>query len=202
MTMKKLLKFILIIVFFSSISDNALAQLSINTGLKGGLNFANFSLDPKSIYDYSYYSGIVAGFYLEVDIWGPIGFQGELLFSQKGAKFNTNTEEVTVSLNYIEIPILLKYSIPLGPTLSFDIQGGPYFGQKLSEKWRGFSYKPEQDFFKNSDYGITLGVGVKFNALFNYIYIDTRYSKGLADISLDNGEVKNKNMVIIAGIGF
>ena len=200
--MKRLLHFTLTIVFLISLFGNAPAQLSINKGLKGGLNFANLSLDPKSVHDYSYYSGIVAGFYLEADILGPMSFQGELLFSQKGAKFNTNTQEVSIRLNYIEIPVLLKFSIPIVPTLSFNIQGGLYLGKKLSENWNPISYKPGEDFFKNSDYGITFGVGVKFNALFNNICIDTRYSAGFANISQDEGEAKNKNFVITVGIRF
>lgn len=188
---------IFIIIIFSC---NTFAQLSINKGLKGGINYANLFLDPESIYDFSYHSGIVAGVFFELDILGPLSFQVELLYSQKGAKYDTNSEEVKIHLNYFEIPVLIKYNIPIGPTSSFNIQVGPYIGQKLSENWKPNSIHSE-DFFKSSDFGITFGAGFRFDALLSHISIDTRYSLGLVDISKDNAEAKNKNLMVVVGIG-
>jgi len=200
--MKKILKSVLIFTFILIAFNHGYAQIPFKKGVKGGLSYANFYLDPESKYEYSYYPGLVAGLYLELDMPGPVNFQGELLFSQKGAKFETPVQEVKVHLNYIEIPVLLLYKLPLIPTLSFNIQGGGYFGMKLDEHWEPGEYVTDGDLFKQTDYGIVVGAGFGFNALFTELQMDVRYAIGMANISEDEAVAKNRNLIATVGIGF
>jgi hypothetical protein len=197
--MKKLVNASLMIAVLLFLSGNMFAQISFNKGIKAGYHSANVSLDPDS--DTGSRSAIAFGGFLELDLLGPIDIQGEVLYSPKGAKDKSGSE-TTVKVNYLEIPVLVKFQMPLAPTVSWNSFIGPYFGFKINE-----STDPDmgnnEDLFKSSDLGGVIGLGLKFNALISFVTVDARYSLGFSDIA-DGGETKIKNRVfaIYLGLGF
>ncbi|MFC1554892.1 porin family protein [candidate division KSB1 bacterium] len=198
--MKKTL-ILLLTAIIMSFTGNVQAQLTFDKGFKGGMTYSNLILEPESVFDYSYNPGMIAGFYLETGILKYFSVQGELLFSQKGAKYKM-AQEVNIRLNYVEVPILFKLNIPVIPAFLFNINGGPYFGLKISENWSGSNILPNTDLFKRSDYGFVIGGGIKVDAFLKYICLDVRYSQSLKHIYNDIGEVNNKQLAITLGIGF
>lgn len=202
--MKKLLTVGLAAAMVMMFSIDASAQMSVNKGLKGGLNFASFSLDPEPEGgSTSSQTGIAGGLFLELDLLGPLDIQVEGLFSQKGSKFESDAGgESSTTLSYLEVPVLAKISIPLAPTMSYNVHAGPALGFKLSE-----SFDPElnsdEDFYKGSDLGAVVGLGLKFNALVSFVTIDARYTLGLSNVlDSDNGEAKNRSLTLLVGLGF
>jgi hypothetical protein len=88
------------------------------------------------------------------------------------------------------------------PTFSFNIHAGPYFGFKLSESTDP-KMEGSEDFFKGSDQGGAVGVGVKFNALISHVTIDARYTFSFSDVAkTGETEVKNQVYAIYVGLGF
>lgn len=198
--MKKLANIGLMITVLLFISGNVFAQLSINKGLKVGYNIADLSLDPSS--ETSSRSSFAGGGYVELDLLGPIDFQAEVLYSPKGAKVKSEGQEITVKGDYLEIPLLVKFQMPLLPTLSWNIHAGPSFGFKISE---GTDPKTDTngDLFKSSDLGGAIGAGVKFSALISSVTVDARYTFGFNDVSAQSDiKVKNNVFALLLGIGF
>ena len=198
--MKKLVNVGLVMAMLLLVSGSAFAQLGIGKGIKGGYNFANVSADPD--FDKSSRSAFAIGGFIELDLPGPLDFQGEVLYFPKGAKAKTPADDITFKGDYLEIPLLAKIQFPIAPTLSWNIHAGPSFGFKISE---GTDPKVDTggDVFKSSDFGGAVGAGVKFSALISYVAVDARYTLGFSDVSAQE-DVKLKNQVfsILVGIGF
>jgi len=198
--MKKLANIGLMIAALLFLSGNAFAQLSINKGLKVGYNIANLSFDPSM--ETSSRSSFSGGGYVELDLLGPIDFQGEVLYSPKGAKVKSEGQEITVKGDYLEVPLLVKLQLPLLPTLSWNIHAGPSFGFKISESTDP-KVDTDGDIFKSSDLGGAIGAGVKFSALISHVTVDARYTFGFSDVSAQGDfKVKNNVFALLVGIGF
>src|ERR1700712_2901839 len=56
-------------------------------------------------------AGFNLGALLDVSLRRHFGLQTEILYSDQGAKVNTNFEKVTHSVRYLDIPVLLSYNI-------------------------------------------------------------------------------------------
>lgn len=198
--MKKLANVGLMIAALLFISGNVFAQFSFNKGIKVGYNIANLSVDPST--ETSSRSSFAGGGYVELDLLGPIDFQGEVLYSPKGATAKFTAGDSTYKVDYLEIPLLVKLQLPLLPTLSWNIHAGPAFAFKISE-----STDPKQengrDNFSSSDVGGVVGLGVKFSAFISHITVDARYTFGFNDVSAHSDlKVKNNVFALLLGIGF
>lgn len=183
---------------------NAQAQLSINKGLKGGLNFASISVDPDQETELESRTGLAFGGYLEIDPIGPLGVQADVLFSQKGSKTTFGSESQTVKVTYVEIPVVAKFSIPLAPTMTYNVHAGPALAFKLSEGLDPEGESGDEDNFKSSDLGFVVGFGLTVNALVSQVQIDARYTLGLSDVAVEGlgFEAKNRALTLLVGIGF
>jgi hypothetical protein len=103
-------------------------------GVKAGLNYSNvwdsngdeFKADPKL--------GLAGGLFLSIPIGKMIGFQPEVLFSQKGFKGSGSLLGFPYSFkrttNYVDIP--LQFQIKPAPFMT--ILAGPQFSYLLSQK--------------------------------------------------------------------
>lgn len=101
------------------------AQIGVSKGLIGGLNLATVGGDDagsgvKSV------TSFAAGLYLELNIPGPLSFEANALYSMKGAKREAGSITYTDTYSYVDVPILLKYNIPL-PAARPYICAGPMY---------------------------------------------------------------------------
>ncbi len=201
--MKKHVVSILTILALLLMVGQADAQLSFNKGVKVGYQSSNLEFDSNELSNFTSRAGFTAGGFLEVDLLGPLDFQGELLYSQKGTGFDTPQGDVDLRLNYLEVPVLAKFTLLKLPVVSFNVQGGMYWASKLGEDFEPSTFNPfPDDFFENSDTGFTVGVGSKFNLALVKLFIEARYSKGTSDISDTDPEVKNQAFLLSAGVAF
>jgi opacity protein-like surface antigen len=168
----------------------------IKFGAKLGLNVSNFSgdvTDSKSLI------GAQIGGFAEIAISDKFAIQPELLFSMQGAKTNYSETDVDYSyseasktkLNYLNIPVLAKYSL----SEKFSILAGPQFGILMSAK-EDFdvsetisgvtdSYSESvdaKDFYKTL--ALSFNLGATYSITEN-IFVDARYNLGLSSISKD-----------------
>jgi hypothetical protein len=81
-----------------------------------------------------------------------------------------------VHADYVEIPVLVKYTVPVTETgLMFGAYAGPALAFKVSEDVSGLGLSADTDFFKSTDvggaFGVTVGAGP--------FAVDGRYTLGL-----------------------
>ena len=110
--MKCRLTVLLIILLATAVSLSSAQR--ITGGFKGGTNLANFHGDD--VEDTKLKMGFCGGGFVTFSLSKVVIIQPELLYSQKGAKweieFMDETWKVTDKFNYLEIPIFIKIILP------------------------------------------------------------------------------------------
>jgi Outer membrane protein beta-barrel domain len=164
-------------------SQAMMAQFHI--GFKGGANITK--IDGSSFKDKFQYGYHIGGF-AEIGLGNKFGLQPEVLFNQVSTSVDSNYKHVyqnvfnsnqsSVKLNYLSIPILLSYKL-IGNFLS--LQAGPQFGVLISQDKT--LLQNGGDAFKKGDFSLLAGAQIKFSA----IRISGRYVIGLNNINdIDN----------------
>ena len=184
------------------------AQISF--GLKGGVNVAEFSItDQGATIPQSSVNGFTLGAVLEVGITDNIFIQPEAIFLQKGSELNTSITELKTSVNYLDIPVLLKLKLINTDLLNINLLGGPSFGLALNgEETTAGGQTVDINFggengLKRFDLGINAGGGVGINLGSIGVFGDVRYLFGVSNISEDsNREIKNKGLNLSVGLMF
>jgi len=168
--MKKFCLFLLTIVVFSTFRSQA---QGFHLGIKAGTNITQ--LTGRS-FDEGFQWNFMAGAFSEIDFSSHWGIQPEVLFSQTttqtASDFNDVYEEGinnrSVKLNYLSIPILLTYKLPL-PILS--LQLGPQFGILMNSSENITTNGTNA--FKSGDFSMVVGAQVNlgpFKGGARYVY--------------------------------
>ncbi|WP_299256371.1 porin family protein [uncultured Aquimarina sp.] len=161
-----------------------------NLGVKGGLNFATLTGENNS--EIGWTTDFNLGVMAEVKISDKFSFQPELMYSGQGYGSDFDSEGIT-ALNYLNVPLMLKYYMTKGLSL----EAGPQIGFLLSTKG---GTNTNKDLFKTTDFGVNFGLGYKLD---NGLYFSARYNLGLTDINnIDGISDKNKNGVFQLSIGY
>jgi hypothetical protein len=172
-------------------------------GLKGGLTIAKLTGDVE---DLDSKTGFVIGGFAAIPIGEAIAIQPEICYVQKGAKFTEMVGDfeprefdVDVNFDYIDIPILFKYTVAgegaqpyflLGPSIGFNTKA------EFSAEGETEDYK---DYIKSTDFGLVFGLGVNIQQFL----LEARYSLGLTDINDFPGDDDSiKNSVIAFQVGY
>lgn len=183
-------------------------------GVMGGLNLAKFggadaAVEGDETVEPDYYFRFAAGVFATLTLSDVLALRPELLYTLKGAKYEGSyggiSGKIWVKLTYIEIPILLQYTIPTDDGFAPFFFAGPYAGYNLSAKERlqkeTLNFDQEEDVkegIKDFDFGIVFGAGVCINQMFE---ISARYSVGLTSFDdSPNVDMKNQVMEIRVGI--
>lgn len=166
--MKKLALVILAGISFAT------ANAQFQFGAKGGLNVTSSS--GSDINDkWKSLVGFNLGFYARLPLADRLSIQPELVYSAQGAKY-TNPD-VSRHLNYLNIPILLKYAAGSG----FSMETGPQIGFLLAahDKANGNSLTVKNS-YNTTDFAWAVGVAYKIPE--TKWGIDARYNFGIANI--------------------
>lgn len=163
-------------------------------GVKAGLDISRVSNEdlPSGIEKVSKL-GFQGGFVGNLGFGKFLSVQMELLFAQKGLEISETASGVTVkaweTVNYLEIPLLAKFSLPAGPVVIY-ANVGPSFGIGLFGK---FGSKPDMGIdqkvtfdeggLKRFDFGLLFGAGAGIKVGKGLIYLDLRYGLGISDIN-------------------
>ncbi|MBB6501342.1 porin family protein [Pedobacter cryoconitis] len=116
--------------------------------------------------------------------------QPELNYVSAGTKIkNVST---SYNLNYLELPVLAKYSF--GPVY---VNAGPSVGMALGgmKKMESFYQASVQRF----NFGIQMGGGVAIPVGKGSVLIDARYALGLTDVNKGPATAKNRGFVTTIG---
>ena len=166
-------KITVLLLFIISISGYHVRAQGLHLGIKAGTNMSE--LTGKSFSD-GFNWNFMAGAFAEINFTSKWGIQPEVLFSQVTSQTASNFSEAyneginskDVKLQYMSIPILLTYKLPI-PVLSFQI--GPQFGTLLNNN--STITTNGKNAFKSGDFSMVIGAQVNllmFNGGVRYVY--------------------------------
>ena len=170
--------------------------VSYRVGLVFGQNISTINRKDESVFDVI--PGLMGGVAAQI-IW-PKGYviQPEILYSQKGCMFVG--ENLRYIIDYIEVPVKLKYRINLSDIKPF-VFTVPYVAYAINMSTDGDGVKGKHDLSEDVnkfDFGYGFGAGFdvwRVQISFNYTY-------GLAQVTRDVIINRYKTFSISAGIFF
>lgn len=209
------------VLLFTTVTLGLGAQAQIQFGVKAGLNAselntssnqeATISGTTQKLKNFPI-SGLNAGIFVHIPVWKKWSFQPELVYSNQGAEGKPIRNYVvsaseTYKLNYLNLPLLVQYKLPLG----FFAQTGPQIGYllkgKINETIVGAAHTNHynvKDQFKSTDFSwvfgagyvspINLGFDIRYNLGLNNINNAT--TAGMAAAPVQSGTIKNSSLQI------
>lgn len=142
--------------------------------------------------------GVAAG--TQLTYRAPIFFETGLYYTQKGGK----SDKVTCNLNYLEVPLLIKYKHFIGNQTSIQPFAGGYLSLGTDGEIKNYGARTATSSFDDRNFnrfdgGLKIGCGVGFNML----YLDASYDIGLANIGQDDfSDTHNGCFTINIGVNF
>lgn len=146
--------------------------------------------------------------------------QPELYFSQFGSRVY-GSDWMTGKLNketlsYIELPLLVKYRVPLGSRLRPVFFGGGYFAYRVSKNLfdiiteiYGECYVPPSPYityipYSETDSGVVVGIGLEHIGSTTSMHFDLRVNIGLLNVYNGTPDFKKRNhsLSFMVGVGF
>jgi len=166
----------------------ATAHAQFAFGIKGGANISN--VNGNDVSGTNSLVGFNAGVYLKLPMTRHLSIQPEVDYSGQGFKETGGGYETTQHDNYINVPVLLKYTHFTGVFIETGPQVGFLASAKVSSQ--GVSVDDKAD-YNSADFSWVLGVGVKIPA--TPISLDARYNFGLSNIINNGGGSSDNNSV-------
>ncbi|MCM0719563.1 PorT family protein [Parabacteroides sp. W1-Q-101] len=167
--MKRL--FFLFILFISSIEINAQWSISPEIGIA--------SVKRNDFGD-SWGTGIKAGLGVGYQFQTNLGLKTGLYYATRGYSlgaafghyeypsddyFHELAFENKLRRNFLQLPIMLNYSLPLSKDVTFNFAAGPYLGVSVKDYWTGGYYTEEHDKsvfdgLRAFDWGVSATAGI------------------------------------------
>jgi len=203
-------KYFILVLIFAAFTSVSLGQ-GMQLGLKAGVNFSNLVGDDVEGAESK--TGFAGGLFFMYQFNKLFAIQPEAYYTMKGATdeqtFAGETAELTLSLDYIEIPILFKVLIPIeNSPIRPSVFVGPYVGfnstAKAKLEYMGQSEEDDIEDVKSTEFGLVFGAGLGFPVGQNELGVDFRYELGLTtlDDSAEEADIKNSVFNINAYFGF
>lgn len=173
-----------VLLVFAIVATAVTAQAQVSFGVKAGLNGYNFSGPDADDADYKTKIGFNVGALVGIPVSDQFSVQPELLFSAEGSKISEGDDRINFNLNYLNIPVLLKFN----STSGFYAEAGPQVGflmsAKADSKIGGVSDEEDiKDSFKGTNFSLAIGAGYKLG---NGLGIGARYNLGLSSVADDS----------------
>ena len=161
-------------LLFIAASSFAMANAQFAFGVKAGGNFSTLTGDVAGAQTLF---GFNAGVYVKLPIARGVSLQPELVYSTQGADFEESDGTLHEHLNYVNVPILLKFAHRSGLYL----ETGPQLGflATAADKIAQNSADVKSD-FKSADLAWVFGFG--FKVPHSPMGFDFRYNAGLSNI--------------------
>ena len=132
-------------------------------------------------------------------------FESGLYYVEKGGSSRNSDGRFTYGLDYLEIPLVLKYYIfTPGSRAVFQPFAGAYLGMGVGGEIKDYGNREafssfNNGYFRRGDSGLTFGCGVSYS----FLYASLGYELGLANIGQDLfNETKNRALVFSVGFAF
>ena len=202
MNVKKLLSLVVALFLFSPLY----AQWAV--GGKVGLNGSSVHFPGSGgvELDSKYCMGLNGGFFAQYQFSHYFSLQAELLYMKGGYELEDFIYEnvgeipldVDVSLHYLEIPVLAKFThrtglnLQLGPQVGFLLKRRLRYGEEIQSQALLGKKQP-------LEFGLAFGAGYEAK---NGLFLDIRYLLGLTSIYKDVEGFQNRTFYLSLGYKF
>jgi len=188
-------------------------------GFKLGFDIAKISTESKELNDFlDSRSGFIGGAYLTYSLNRQFAVQPEILYVSKGAEKDIFIFGAEWIIDYLEVPVLLKFNIAPEGRVRPNLFVGPAMSVLLSSKFHIINEEYDvKDGMKSMDVSLVFGGGVDYKR----VIFDVRYTLGLVNTidaakvnALTGAEpgnryylegdpsVKNTNLSFMVGVRF
>jgi len=181
-------------------------------GIIGGLISSKLSLgDGNALEDAKNRTAFAGGAFFTLGLGSILAIQPEVLLTMKGTRAsnptqNFTTGDLTLSMDYIEIPLLLKAYIPVkNPNLRPNLFAGPAIAFLINCRVGEDVISGTRDCanggptIKSTDTSIMFGAGLDFMQHFT---AQVRFDMGLQDVDEEQGTAKNRSLMLMLGYFF
>jgi hypothetical protein len=185
---------------------------TVSFGAKAGFGFFNITETPEEWEDAkSFKTGFSGGAFLNYALSGAFSLQPELLYCSKGVMSNLYdgfvVVDVTASFDYIELPVLAKYSflergkfrpcIYAGPSVAYAIASELEIEAGILGASVDFSSLTHV-----SDFGMIVGVGFDYDIGDGTVTFDARFQRGFTNVIMSGDFEINGSTQTISGDDF
>jgi hypothetical protein len=188
-------------------------------GFGAGIRSSSLNFDPsdQGAFDGSRTGISVSGF-VGIPLSETFRIQPGLGYAQRGGGESEQGVDVTLNLDYIEIPVMGVFSVPSEGPVGVHVFGGPMFafevGCSLSGKEGGISVDLDCESqgsdirTKSFELGVALGAAVSYATSETMsIFGSAHYGLGLTDINDDPDSdgretVKHRGLAVTVGLAF
>ena len=175
-------------------------------GLRVGLNASHVSSESPLLNGTGVKTGLNIGVAAGTQLTyrAPLFIESGVYYSQKGGKSGDGNNKFTYDLNYLEVPLIIKYKHFVGNQTSIQPYAGGYLAIGTDGDIKNYGTRTafssfDDGYFNRFDGGLKIGCGVGFNML----YLDASYDIGLANIGQDNfDDTRNGCFTLNIGVNF
>lgn len=193
-------KVILSLAILAGVTGAAQAQ-SARFGIKGGVGLASFTGESVSSTNKKNLIVPQAGLMADIGFSDLLSFHPELLYSQKGIRYESGSDYIQSRLSYLDLPLLLRVNAD-----GLFFEAGPQLGLLIGEKDEihtgGLnSTSTSTDGTRKLDAGYIAGVGYQLSSGLEF---GVRYNGGISNIDENNasGSSKVRNSVFQFQVGY
>lgn len=187
-------------------SDNIIGTGDLYYGLRLGPSFSTVNSDDKALDGGSSQTGLNIGAIIGLGLSSetPIFLESGIYYIEKGGKSTYEGKKMTYDLNYIEIPILVKYIIDIDGDFSVQPFLGGYLSCGVGGKIKNYGDRIAESsfskhYFQRFDGGLRFGCGFAYDMF----YADLSYDLGLSNISHDEFDTsRNRCLMLNFGVNF
>lgn len=199
-------KLILAIVAIVTLSVTANAQVrtpaseqQATFGIRGGVNFFNWNGGDAPIQDYTNRAGFHAGIYGNMFVTDRFSIEPGAYYSVKGTQ-NDDAFNSRAILNYIDVPILLRFYATDGLNIFAGPQGSILLGSRFEGDVLGNVVGWETNAVNDIDAGLVFGLGYNLPIGLN---LQASYDLGLTPVFKDSdANVYNRGFKVSLGYSF
>ena len=223
----KLGRLIIAVIMLAAISGSPAFAGKTTFGVKAGLNVSNVYGTPE-YWDEATKgkAGFTGGVFLNYALNDNFSLQPEILFTQKGFGSTLFDDidlleiDMTVSLDYFELPVLAKYAFSADKKFRPTLFAGPSFaycfGSEVAFSWWLFSGNADFSSVTHvTDFGVVLGGGFDYILSRGTVVFDGRFTYGFTNVivsgdfeingdteTIDEDDFKNYGLSFMIGYVF
>lgn len=178
----------LLLIALCLLEITSIAQ--VHPGIKAGGNISDLHSNGSNVKSKV---GLHIGVLAHIHLSEEFALQPELVYSRQGAKSEVSGNEISLHLDYLNLPVLIQYMFSNG----FRIQTGPQFGFMLSaQSEAGNQSQNVKNRYNSIDLSLPVGVGYIADS---GLGVDLRYVVGLSNVN-ENDANRITNSVIQLGL--
>ena len=177
------------IACFMILAATSVFAQGLEGGLKGGLLSSTVHADGTSDVTFGWRQAFVAGAFVTWPFLPSLELQPEILYTPKGATLDDEGLTSRLLLDYLEVPILVRFTRRLSDAGGLYLASGPAVALRLRARTRAdFGGATEEidvtDDVESTDVGVVIAGGFERGR----IVVDGRYTLGLRDIDKDRSD--------------